>query len=254
MRSGLDSPPVVDHVRRNVPTGSGCLGRLLDRHFLSSLPARTLRMRAANLEQAIRAASVRLRTTGLPVRILDLAAGDGCQVGEAVRRPAPAPHAAPISGSGGDSVTRTQGVAQGHDGTRSACVPAPQSDEHATASPASCATLAIARLHDLVQQPPHAVQSMLTEFARAVPPGGCLILTAGPHQPGWQRHAVALGTPAQGDLPPPGAAWCLADLDRLVASAGFELHDRWVDDWGVFSVSLCVRAGAEAMMRGLVAR
>jgi uncharacterized SAM-dependent methyltransferase len=35
-----------------------------------------------------------------------------------------------------------------------------------------------------------------------------------------------------------------AELDQLVADAGFEKVDQWIDDWGIFSVSLARKIAA----------
>jgi hypothetical protein len=255
IKSGLDSSAVVEHVCRNVPSGASPLGRYLDGRFLASLPARALRARATNLERAIRTASERIRATGLPVRIVDLAAGDGHHVMDAIHKLGILPESVLLCESDEARVTEATRFAHERDlGGILRIVRAHRHDEQWIASLAPHTTLAIAPLRELASDPPRTVQTMLGGLARAIPPGGCMIHSTGPHHPEWHRHAAALMPISETSATRTGTALCQADLDRCIESAGFHLHDRWVDEWGVFSVSLCVRAGSEAMMRGLVSR
>lgn len=255
MKSGLDSSAVLEHVCRNVPSGASTLGRYLDGRFLSSLPARALRARATNLERAIRTASEKIRATGLPVRIVDLAAGDGRHVMDAIHRLADAPESVLLCESDEVRVAEANRLARERNLTGILrIVRAQRHDEQWIASLAPHTTIAIAQLQELANDPPRAVQTLLGGLARAIPPGGCMIHATGPHHPEWHRHAAALTTPGNSSVDPMGVALCQTDLDRCIESAGFHLHDRWVDEWGVFSVSLCVRAGSESLMRGLVSR
>lgn len=255
LKTGLDSYPVIEHVCRNVPEGASTLGRFLDGRFLSSLPARSLRARATNLERAIRTGADKASATGLPVRIVDLAADDGRHVMDAIHKLPKVPESVLLCVSDEDRVGRAHQLARERQLTSVLrIVRGQRHDEQWLASLAPHTTIAIAHLHELAHDPPHAVRTLLGGLARAVPPGGCLIHTSGPHHPEWHRHAAALmpGNPATSGAA--SAPLDQADLDRCIESAGFHLHDRWVDDWGVFSVSLCLRGGTESMMRGLVAR
>ena len=255
MKSGLDSSAVVEHVCRNVPAGASTLGRYLDGRFLASLPAKALRARATNLERAIRTASERIRATGLPVRIVDLAAGDGHHVMDAIHKLAILPESVLLCESDEERVTEATRFAHERNlGGILRIVRAHRHDEQWIASLAPHTTIAIAPLQELASDPPRTVQTVLGGLARAIPPGGCMIHSTGPHHPEWHRHAAALMPISENSADRAGTALCQADLDRCIESAGFNLHDRWVDEWGVFSVSLCIRAGSEAMMRGLVSR
>lgn len=255
MKTGLDSSPVVEHVCRNVPAGANSLGRYLDGRFLASLPARSLRARAANLERAIRIGGDKARATGLPVRIVDLAADDGRYVMDAIRKFPTPPESVMLCVADEERISRAHQLARERDLTSLfRIVRAQRQDEQWLASLAPHTTIAIAHLHELAHNPPHAVLTLLGGLARAVPPGGCLIHTAGPHHPEWHRQAAALMSQEPTESLAAGRPLCQGDLDRCIESAGFHLHDRWVDEWGVFSVSLCVRGGTESMMRGLVAR
>lgn len=255
MKDGLDSSAVVDHVCRNVPEGANSLGRFLDRRFLASLPARSLRARATNLVHAIRTAAEATRATGLPVRLVDLAAGDGRHVMDAIDRLPTLPESVLLCEFDEGRIARARELARERDlDGMLRIVRAQGHDEQWIASLAPHTTIAIARLHEIAHDTPRSVQTLLGGLARAVPPGGCLIHTAGPHHPDWHRQIAALTTPDDNAPPPMRGKLCQADLDRCIESASFRLHDRWVDEWGVFSVSLWVRSGSASIMRSLIAR
>jgi hypothetical protein len=83
-RTGFDSGSTLDYVYRNQPGGRGRFGRLIDRIYLQSIGWRGIRQRKAHLEERLGAAMERLAGRGLPVRILDVAAGHGRYVLEAL--------------------------------------------------------------------------------------------------------------------------------------------------------------------------
>ncbi len=84
-QSGFDSGRSLDYVYENRPQGSSRLGKFIDANYLNSIGWRGIRQRKANLESALRDAIERLQTEGRPIRILDIAAGAGRYVLEAMR-------------------------------------------------------------------------------------------------------------------------------------------------------------------------
>ena len=85
------------------------------------------------------------------------------------------------------------------------------------------------------------VMASLCGVARAVESGGRLIYTGQPWHPQLELIARTL-TSHRG-----GQAWVMrrrtqAELDQLVAAAGFEKMEQWTDEWGIFTVSLAARA------------
>ncbi|RYY94804.1 MAG: hypothetical protein EOO24_24060, partial [Comamonadaceae bacterium] len=83
-RTGIASAAALDHVYRNHAEGSGALGRRIDRAFLDSIAARALRQRKLHIEELLRDAMERLAGRHRDVRILDIAAGHGRCVLDAV--------------------------------------------------------------------------------------------------------------------------------------------------------------------------
>ncbi|MBV8189383.1 MAG: class I SAM-dependent methyltransferase family protein, partial [Alphaproteobacteria bacterium] len=84
------------------------------------------------------------------------------------------------------------------------------------------------------------VRRSLDGLARAIAPGGYLVYTGQPWHPQLEMIARAL-TSHRG-----GEAWVMrrrtqAEMDQLVAAAGFRKLVQRIDEWGIFSVSLAVR-------------
>ena len=75
---------------------------------------------------------------------------------------------------------------------------------------------------------------------RAIAPGGYLVYTGQPWHPQLEMIARAL-TSHRG-----GQAWVMrrrtqAEMDQLVARAGFRKLEQRIDEWGIFTVSLAER-------------
>jgi len=76
-----------------------------------------------------------------------------------------------------------------------------------------------------------------------VEPGGYLVYTGQPWHPQLEMIARALTSHRQGQ------AWVMrrrtqAEMDQLVAAAGFRKVTQRIDEWGIFTVSLAVREAA----------
>jgi alpha-beta hydrolase superfamily lysophospholipase len=85
-RTGFDSGSTLDYVYRDEPRGLGPVGRFIDRNYLNSIGWRGIRQRKLNVEELLRAAMQRLREKGMPVRVMDIAAGHGRYVSARRRR------------------------------------------------------------------------------------------------------------------------------------------------------------------------
>ena len=84
------------------------------------------------------------------------------------------------------------------------------------------------------------VSTSLAGLADAVETGGYLVYTGQPWHPQLEMIARAL-TSHRG-----GQAWVMrrrsqAEMDQLVAAAGFRKIIQRIDEWGIFSVSLAQR-------------
>ena len=84
------------------------------------------------------------------------------------------------------------------------------------------------------------VRTSLAGLADAVPAGGVLLYTGQPWHP--QLELIARTLTSHRD----GQAWVMrrrtqAEIDQLVANAGFVKQTQRIDEWGIFTVSLAQR-------------
>jgi alpha-beta hydrolase superfamily lysophospholipase len=239
--TGFDSGSTLDYVYRNRAGGITPLGRMIDRNYLDSIGWRGIRVRKIHLERAIAAAAQRLKTGGRPVRIADIAAGHGRYVLEAVEKLAARPESVLLRDYSDINVREGAAlIAEKKLGDVARFVKGDAFDEKSVASISPRPTIAIVSgLYELFPENA-AVSGSLRGFAQAVEPGGYLIYTGQPWHPQLELIARTLNSHRG------GRAWVMrrrtqAELDQLVAQAGFGKLEQWTDDWGIFTVSLALR-------------
>ncbi|MEZ4236394.1 MAG: bifunctional alpha/beta hydrolase/class I SAM-dependent methyltransferase [Myxococcota bacterium] len=241
VRTGFDSGSMLDYVYCNRAEGTGPLGRLIDRLHLDAVGWRGIRRRKVHLEELIGEALRRLQAQGLPKHVVDIAAGHGRYVVEALQA-APVPPDTvllrdydPLNVAAGARLladARLDGVGR--------FVQADAFDEEGLAALAPAPTLAVVSgLYELFSDNALVARS-LAGLGRAVPPGGWLVYTGQPWHPQLELIARAL-TSHRG-----GQAWVMrrrtqAELDQLVAAAGFDKVEQRIDEHGIFTVSLARR-------------
>ena len=244
-QTGFDSGSTLDYVYRNTPAGCGPLGRLIDRQYLQSIGWRGIRQRKIHLEELLRQAISLVRSRTEPVRILDIAAGHGRYVLEAIEQKTQQNLQHPdsillrdfsdinvqegkrlISEKGLDALCRFE-RGDAFDRNSLACVqPKP--------------TIGIVSgLYELFPGNDEVCRS-LSGMADAIEPGGYLLYTCQPWHPQLELIARAL-TSHRG-----GQAWVMrrrtqAEMDQLVEEAGFTKCEQRIDEWGIFTVSLARR-------------
>lgn len=242
-RTGFDSGSTLDYVYRNTPSGLGPLGRLIDRQYLESIGWRGIRQRKLHLEELLRKAADKLRSNGRPVRILDIAAGHGRYVLEALDQGGPRPDAillrdfSDINVREGGELIREKGL---QDVARFEKGDAFDRTSIANIKPNPTIGI-VSGLYELFPGN-ESVRRSLSGMADAIEPGGYLLYTGQPWHPQLELIARAL-TSHRG-----GQAWVMrrrtqAEMDQLVAEAGFEKIEQRIDEWGIFSVSLARRIG-----------
>jgi alpha-beta hydrolase superfamily lysophospholipase/SAM-dependent methyltransferase len=242
IRTGFDSGSTLDYVYRNLAAGRTALGRMIDRNYLDSIGWRGIRVRKENLERAIATAARRLTAQGLPVRIADIAAGHGRYVLEAVEALTVTPESVVLRDYSDINVRDgTALIAEKNLQHVARFVKGDAFDEESVASLAPRPTIAVVSgLYELFPDN-ISVAASLRGLARAVETGGYLVYTGQPWHPQLELIARTL-TSHRG-----GEAWVMrrrtqAELDQLVAQAGFRKLEQWTDDWGIFTVSLATRA------------
>lgn len=244
LETGFDSGSTLDYVYRNQARGALGLGRLIDRAYLDAVGWRGIRMRKQHLGMAIAAAARNLEAAGRPLRILDIAAGHGRYVLDALAQLPRRPESillrdySPPNVEAGRALIAQRGLAdiarfEAGDAFDDAGLAALAGGEGRP-------SLAIVSgLYELFPDNDLVARS-LAGLARAVEAGGYLAYTGQPWHP--QLEMIARTLTSHRDHQP----WIMrrrtqAEMDALVARAGFEKLEQWTDEWGIFTVSLARR-------------
>lgn len=241
-KTGFDSGSTLDYVYRNQVGGVGPVGRALDRAYLDAIGWRGIRQRKVHVEELIRRALQHLAAAGQPIRMLDIAAGHGRYVLEALAAAeAQRPESillrdySPINVEAGQRLIADKGLAE-----IANFVQADAFDPDRIAGIQPQPTLGIVSgLYELFPDN-EMVRRSLGGLAAAIAPGGYLVYTGQPWHPQLEMIARALTSHRQGE------AWVMrrrtqAEMDQLVANAGFRKLEQRIDQWGIFTVSLAIR-------------
>ncbi|RYF79074.1 MAG: alpha/beta fold hydrolase [Comamonadaceae bacterium] len=242
--TGFDSGSTLDYVYRNAPAGKGPLGRSIDKTYLESIGWRGIRQRKIHVEELLREAMELLAEQHRDVRLMDIAAGHGRYVLDAVL-------ASPVKAS--SILLRDYSEINVRDGRKliaekdlqdiAQFVQADAFDRISLATVSPRPTLAVVSgLYELFPDN-EAVRRSLAGVGDAVEDSGYLVYTGQPWHPQLEMIARALTSHRQGE------AWVMrrrtqAEMDQLVEEAGFRKVTQRVDEWGIFTVSLAVRREA----------
>ena len=241
--TGFDSGSTLDYVYRNQAQGVPGIGTMIDRTYLDSIGWRGIRVRKTHVEELLRKAFARVSARGLPLRVMDVAAGHGRYVLDAIAANVAKPESillrdySDINVRDGRALIAERGlgdIAQFVQGD------AFDRDDLAKVSPAP-AVAVVSGLYELFPDNDQVATS-LAGIAAAVPPGGYLVYTGQPWHPQLELIARALTSHRQGQ------AWVMrrrtqAEMDQLVEAAGFRKLEQRIDAFGIFTVSLAVREG-----------
>ena len=242
--TGFDSGSTLDYVYRDRPAGRGPLGRMIDRHYLDAIGWRGIRQRKRHLQELIHRTLDRLHADGQPLQIVDIAAGHGRYVIDALESSAHEAVSARLRDYSALNVREGQGLiaAKGLQ-ARVGFEQGDAFDADSVAAVAPRPSLGIVSgLYELFPDN-GMLERSLAGLAKAVLPGGYLIYTGQPWHPQLEMIARAL-TSHRG-----GQAWVMRrrsqqELDQLVAAAGFEKLEQRIDEWGIFTVSVARRLPA----------
>ena len=236
--TGFDSGSTLDYVYRNQPSGSTALGKLVDRVYLESIGWRGIRQRKLHAEELLRLAMAKLREQGREVRFVDIAAGHGRYILEALQGVAPLPEAillrdySDINVRDGQALIESLGL-----GAIARFVKGDAFDRADLAALDPRPSLAVVSgLYELFSDNA-MVGGSLAGLAEAVEPGGYLVYTGQPWHPQLEMIARALTSHREGQ------PWVMrrrsqAEMDQLVEAAGFRKLTQRIDEWGIFTVSL----------------
>ncbi len=236
--TGFDSGESLDYVYENKARGNLLAGKIIDHFYINAIGWRGIRQRRACMNQALRHALRQAREAGLPPQLMDIAGGAGRYLLDVMAdeecggdlqvlcrdwsESALARGRASASQMGlAERITHARGDAF---------------DEESLASVEPKPSVAVVSgLYELF--PDNArLQRSLRGLFRAVPPGGWLIYTGQPWHPQVEMIARTL-TNRDGEY------WVMrrrpqGEMDALVEQAGFKKEKQWVDDFGIFTVSL----------------
>ncbi|MCF8795522.1 bifunctional alpha/beta hydrolase/class I SAM-dependent methyltransferase [Xanthomonas campestris pv. campestris] len=244
LQTGFDSGSTLDYIYRNQARGRGPLGRMIDRNYLNAIGWRGIRIRGAHLGELLRATATRLRQAGQPVRVLDIAAGHGRYVLEALGSGAQRADAivlrdfSPLNVTQGAALIQALGA-----GDIARFEQGDAFDPVSVGAVDPAPTLAVVSgLYELFADNDQVARS-LAGVAAAVPPGGYLLYTGQPWHP--QLEFIARALTSHRD----GVAWVMRrrsqqEMDGLVEAAGFRKVDQRIDAFGIFTVSLAQRINA----------
>lgn len=238
--TGFDSGSTLDYVYRNQPEGYGTLGRIIDRNYLNSVGWRGIRVRKIHIQQMIEQAVKTLQDRNIPVRVVDIAAGHGRYVLDALEKQQGVESIllrdySDLNVEKGRAMIAERGlsaIAQFQKGN------AFDYDSLATLDPAPTLGI-VSGLYELFPDN-HLIKTSLAGLAAAIPVGGVLVYTGQPWHPQLKTIAYTL-TSHQNGIPWMMRVRSQKEMDTLVEQAGFEKCHQVIDEFGIFTVSLAVR-------------
>lgn len=237
--SGFNSGRTLDYVYRNQPAGITGLGRFIDRRYLNGVGWRGIRIRRQLLERALQQAIEQTQARQGSVHIVDIAAGAGRYVLEALARYQSLRVTAELRDAQSTNLDEGKSLARSLGLENVSFVQADAFDPAAFERVHPRPDIAIASGFFELFSGNTQVLTALQSLARALPEGGTLIYTNQPWHP--QLELIARGL-SDWD----GKPWIMrrrtqAEMDDLVHAAGFEKLQMEIDRWGMFTVSIARR-------------
>jgi len=238
--AGFDSGSTLDYVYRNQAEGNGIPGRIIDRQYLNSIGWRGIRVRKENIQQMISQGVALLQERNMPVRVVDIAAGHGRYVLDALEKQ-PGIDSILLRDYSDRNVEQGQAmieerglscIAQFRNGN------AFDYDSLASIDPAPTLGI-VSGLYELFPSN-DLIKTSLAGLAAAIPPGGVLVYTGQPWHPQLKTIAWTL-TSHQNGIPWTMRVRSQKEMDTLVEQAGFTKCRQVIDEFGIFTVSLAVR-------------
>lgn len=243
--TGFDSGSTLDYVYRNQPSGLPVVGKLVDKTYLDAIGWRGIRQRKLHVEELLREAILRASKTFKRAHVMDIAAGHGRYVLEALT--------SDVQKRVGSILLRDYSDINVRDGRALIAEKGLQKlarfekadafDRESLAAQAGAKQRPnvgiVSGLYELFPSN-EMVSKSLAGVADAIPEGGYLVYTGQPWHPQLEMIARALTSHRQGQ------AWVMrrrtqAEMDQLVEAAGFTKVAQRIDEWGIFTVSLAVR-------------
>ena len=240
-QTGYDSGSTLDYVYRNQAQGSNAFGKLIDQYYLNAIGWRGIRQRKINIGKAIQMAYSKLHAASKPVHVLDIAAGHGRYVLDALTEQTRPDSVrlrdySPINVEAGRKLIaerQLQDIVSFHE------VNAYDRTNYQNLEPRPTLGI-VSGLHELFPDNDVIMQS-LYGLGDAIEQGGYLIYTGQPWHPQLEMIARALTSHKAGS-----PMWVMRrrsqqEMDQLVEQAGFQKIHQWIDEDGIFTVSLAIK-------------
>jgi hypothetical protein len=241
VQTGFDSGSTLDYVYEDKARGFGPVGRMIDRTFLDSIGWRGIRQRKVHLEEIIGSSVTTLKAAGRPVHVLDIAAGHGRYVLDAIKKCPEQPASVRLQDYSDRNISLGRKLIAERGLTQSISFhKADAFDAGMLAALDPAPDLAIVSgLYELFSEN-DMVAGSLAGLAAAMQTDSLLIYTCQPWHPQLEMIARSL-TSHRG-----GQAWVMrrrtqGEMDQLVEVAGFKKLDQRIDEWGIFTVSVARR-------------
>jgi pimeloyl-ACP methyl ester carboxylesterase len=232
--TGFDSGESLDYVYENKPRGNLLVGKIIDYFYLNAIGWRGIRQRRACMNQALRFALKQVRESGLPAQLMDIAGGAGRYLLDVLDEPDLKILCRDWSESAlatGRATAQQMGLTD-----RITHVRGDAFDEASLAAVEPKPSIAVVSgLYELFPENDRVQRSLRGLFS-AVNPGGWIIYTGQPWHPQVEMIARTL-TNRDGQF------WVMrrrpqGEMDALVEAAGFKKEKQWIDDFGIFTVSI----------------
>lgn len=243
-KTGYDSGSTLDFVYRNQAESTHPLGKIIDKQYLNAIGWRGIRVRKQHIEQLLKQYAETLIKQQKSVKILDVAAGHGRYILDAIDGLSQRPEHILLRDYSTQNVQAGQKLIEQRNLQDIATFE--QGDAFNTQSLSNIepkVNLAVVSgLYELFSEN-KLLNSSLEGIFNAVEESGYLIYTGQIWHPQQEFIARALTSHREGN------AWVMrlrsqAEMDALVEHAGFKKVDQCIDEFGIFTVSVAQKIGA----------
>ena len=236
--SGFDSGESLDYVYQNIARGKLLIGKVIDYFYLNAIGWRGIRQRRACMNQALRFALEQIRGSNMPLQLMDIAGGAGRYLLDVLEDAECGAGLKILCRDWSESALATgRATAERMElAERITYLRGDAFDESSLAEVEPKPSVAVVSgLYELFPEN-DKLQRSLHGLFRAVNAGGWLIYTCQPWHPQVEMIARTL-TNRDGEF------WIMrrrpqGEMDALVEQAGFRKEKQWIDDFGIFTVSI----------------
>ncbi|GEP46016.1 bifunctional alpha/beta hydrolase/class I SAM-dependent methyltransferase [Brevifollis gellanilyticus] len=242
--TGFDSGESLDYVYENKARGNLGVGKVIDYFYINAIGWRGIRQRRACMNQALRYGLRQAREAGLPMQLMDIAGGAGRYLLDVLADSEFGFDLKILCRDWSESALATGRASAQQLGLQDRInhVRGDAFDESSLASVEPKPSVAVVSgLYELFPDNERLHRSLRGLFS-AVSDGGYLIYTGQPWHPQVEMIARTLTNRD-------GQYWIMrrrpqGEMDALVEAAGFKKEKQWVDDFGIFTVSIARKPNA----------